>query len=627
MSTRLPSTEQTPPYVPMTERARPGVNPWLIRLPILFTSGLILLVIVLAGALLAYQSRYQNAIFPGMSAYGLDLSGMTVDQAAAALDAQFSYDTDAVFTFRDGERFWQLTAGELGVSFDAQATAQQAFEAGHSANPLQNVAQQASMWLNGRSVSPVVTYDQGVAISQLAEIAGEINVSPVDAQLTVAGTMITSTPAQYGRTLDTNATLRSLDAVILNLNSGGEIPLIVLESPPTIVDAETAAERARAAMSGTVTLVVNESAGGALGPWYATADQIGNLLSTSLVTGEDGSLRYDVQIDMVAFQGFLETLAPGLIMSKQDARFHFDDATSQLQVIQPSVSGRTLDIEGTLARLERGIFSRDQRIVPLAFHYEEPLLHSNVTAAELGITQLVSEATTYYAGSTAARRQNIATAAARFDGIIIPPGGEFSYNYWLGDVSPEAGFEEGFIISGGRTIKGVGGGVCQVSTTAFQAAFYAGFPILERYAHGYRVGYYEAGEGTGMDAAIYTPDLDFRFLNDTPYHLLIESYVFPASDMVQFKFYSTNPGRQVVKQGPVVTNQVPAGATVYEENPSLLTGQTLQVDWAVAGADVTVERVILDMAGNEIGRDRFFSHYLPWSAVIQVAPGEIPAGA
>jgi vancomycin resistance protein YoaR len=235
---------------------------------------------------------------------------------------------------------------------------------------------------------------------------------------------------------------------------------------------------------------------------------------------------------------------------------------------------------------------------------------------------LVSEATTYYRGSTQARRANIAEAASRYDGIIIGPNEEFSYNAWLGDVSPEAGFVEGYIIQGGRTVKGVGGGVCQVSTTAFQAAFYAGFPILERYAHGYRVGYYESGEGVGMDAAIYTPDFDFRFLNDTPYHLLMQVDMFPAQDAIRFRFYSTNPGRRVVKEGPVITGVVPYGQALYEPNAQLTLGQELQVDWAADGADVTVTRIILDLNGNEIKRDSFFSHYMPWRAIIQVAPGD-----
>jgi vancomycin resistance protein YoaR len=198
----------------------------------------------------------------------------------------------------------------------------------------------------------------------------------------------------------------------------------------------------------------------------------------------------------------------------------------------------------------------------------------------------------------------------------------FSFNQYVGDISPEEGYVSGKVIFGGKTIDGVGGGVCQVSTTAFQAAFFAGFPIIERHAHGYRVGYYEAGEGVGMDAAIFTPELDFRFMNDTNYSLLIETSVFPGNNSVQFRFYSTNPGRQVVKSGPEIINVQAPSPTRYEANPDFQAGQELQVDWAAQGAEVRVTRQILDTSGNEIDKDVFYSNYQPWGAIVQVAPGD-----
>src|SRR5205085_1253725 len=98
--------------------------------------------------------------------------------------------------------------------------------------------------------------------------------------------------------------------------------------------------------------------------------------------------------------------------------------------------------------------------------------------------------------------------------------------------------------------------------------------------------------------------------------------VFPSSNSVQFRFYSTNPGRQVVKEGPEVSNVQSPAPTQYEVNPNLAAGQSLQVDWPAEGADVTVTRVILDTQGNEIDRDSFVSHYQPWGAIIQVPQGD-----
>ncbi len=604
----------------------PAISPWLVRLPILFISGGILLMLILTALVGVYEVAVRQRILPGVSSYGVDLGGMTRQQATDALAGHFTYDKDTIFTFRDGDKFWQSSAGDLGVTFDVDATVADAYALGHDGNLIENLSDQALIWLNGRSIAPIIRYDQNVAVARLTAIAREIDRTPEDATLQISDGSVQATPGRSGRTLDVTATLARLDDTILNLSSGGEVPLVINETPPVAWDAQAAAQRAQIALSGPVMLVADDANGGTLGPWIASVDQIRALLKIETVPNGDGTYRYEVNVDPQPFRAYLETLAPGLISAPVDARFHFNEQSGDLEVIQPSRSGRALDIPQTLARMEQAIFSSGDRVVPLAFSYTLPHYSDQVTAAELGITELISQGTTIYTGSSQARKDNIIRAAAKFDGIIIPPHEMFSFDQWLGDVSPEEGYISSKVIVGGRTIDGVGGGVCQVSTTAFQAAFYAGYPIVERYAHSYRVGYYEQGEGAGMDAAIFSPDLDLRFLNDTDYSLLIETSVYPGSNSVQFRFYSTNPGRQVVKQGPEITNVRPAAPTVYEANSDLQPGQSLQVDWAAQGAEVRVTRVILNSSGNEIKREVFYSNYQPWGAIIQVAPGDSRLG-
>jgi vancomycin resistance protein YoaR len=258
----------------------------------------------------------------------------------------------------------------------------------------------------------------------------------------------------------------------------------------------------------------------------------------------------------------------------------------------------------------------------MVYDYTPARYHDGVTAAELGITELIGEATTYYRGSQSNRRTNIAVSVSRFDGVIIGPGEEFSFNTLLGEISPEAGFLEDNLIFGGRTILGIGGGVCQVSTTAFRAAFYAGYTIIERNSHGYRVGYYEQnGQPPGLDAAIWQPERDFRFQNDTPYHLLIEVDIYPANDALQFRMYSTPTGRTVEVETPRVSNLVPPVPDRFEVNNDLRPGEILQVDYSAQGADVNVTRTITYPDGT-VKKDNIFTHYLPWGAIYQVAPGD-----
>jgi vancomycin resistance protein YoaR len=245
----------------------------------------------------------------------------------------------------------------------------------------------------------------------------------------------------------------------------------------------------------------------------------------------------------------------------------------------------------------------------------------------LGVTQLVSEQTTYFYGSSSSRIQNIVAAAGQFHGVLVAPGEIFSMATILSDISLENGFAEALIIYGGRTIKGVGGGVCQVSTTLFRTVFFGGFPVIERYSHAYRVTYYEMDRSgskdarlAGLDAAVFFPLVDFKFQNDTPYWLLMETYVNVQARTITWKFYSTSDGRSVTWDTTGPYNTVPPKPTVFEENPELREGELEQVDYSAEGADVSVSRSVW-RNGQIYFSDEFRTYYQPWSAVCQYGPG------
>jgi hypothetical protein len=187
------------------------------------------------------------------------------------------------------------------------------------------------------------------------------------------------------------------------------------------------------------------------------------------------------------------------------------------------------------------------------------------------------------------------------------------------------GYAEALIILGGQTITGVGGGVCQVSTTLFRTVYFAGYPILERYAHAYRVGYYEQTSGgrdqnlAGLDATVFVPLVDFKFKNDTPYWLLMETYV-NSNQSLTWKFYSTKDGRVVNHTTTGPTNTIEAPDPLYRENPELEKGKIEQVDWAAEGATVVVKRTVT-RGGVVLYNDTITTVYQPWRAVYEYGPG------
>ncbi len=610
----LPTVEPPPlPKAPLLVQ--------LLRLAILSFAGLVLLALSLVVVLLGLQMSLNERIVPGLSIGEIDIGGLTRPEAIAALESEYRSLEEVLYTFNDGERSWTATAAELGLSVPAEALVERAFAIGHGDDVRRNMREQARAWFNGRTLPLTLEFDESNARIFLGRLAGEINRDRQDAQLALDGLSVVVTPGISERRLDIEATLAALSASVLAQSGGAEIALVVDENPAREWNVREAAVLVETALSTPLHLIGSLPNGDLLPPWILTREQILAGLRVTL-QGEGDERRYDVSVDLGAYAGYLRTLSPNLSKPSAEGRFDFDPASGQLTPISLATEGRRLDVEETIRRLETAVFDPVNRRVVMYFETLQPRFPEGITAAELGITELVAEATTYYWGSWQNRRSNIALGAGKLHGIIIAPGEEFSFNQHLGEISPEAGYLEGSVILGGATVTGIGGGICQVSTTMFRAAFSGGYAITERNSHGYRVGYYEyAGAGPGLDAAIWQPEIDLRFQNNSPYHLLIESSFLGAQDALQFRIYSTRHWTTVV-ESPIIREEVPAPEALYVESEDLALGQTRQIDYSADGADVWVYRNVYDTAGNLVQRDQAFTRYSPWQAVFEVAPGD-----
>ena len=409
-----------------------------------------------------------------------------------------------------------------------------------------------------------------------------------------------------------------LEQSLSNLTSVDQA-VVVIEYRPNILDASAQDDLARRILSQPLEIRPGTDLNDTR-VWVFDPETLGRMLTFREINGADGNVTYSVGLDDVQLRGFLESIAPEVARQPENTRVIFNDDTRELDIMTPAVIGRTLDIEASLEQIN-SVLSQGQHQATLAFDLQEPAIGDNVTAADLGITGLIVQQSTYFAGSSESRINNIQIGAAAYHGVLIPPGGTFSFNELLGDISLDSGFSEALIIYGGRTIKGIGGGICQVSTTVFRAAWFGGYPITTRYSHAYRVAYYEQGGlGPGLDATIFTPVVDFQFLNDRDSWLLIETYVSTNNRWIQFKFYGGQDSRTVQVGQPVIRNVVEHGETVWEENAELAAGQVVQVDWAADGMDVVVKRTVT-LADGTVREEDLRTHYQPWRAVCQYGPG------
>lgn len=241
----------------------------------------------------------------------------------------------------------------------------------------------------------------------------------------------------------------------------------------------------------------------------------------------------------------------------------------------------------------------------------------NITTEEandFGIVEPIGVGRSTFYHSIPSRVHNVGLASSRLNGVLIAPGEEFSFVKVLGDVSKFTGYQEAYIISGGKTVLGDGGGVCQVSTTLFRAILDAGLPIVERHSHAYRVGYYEQDQPPGMDATVYVPTVDLKFKNDTGNYILIQNTFNQTNLSLEFVLYGKKDGRQVELSKPVISNAAAAPEPLYQDDPNLPVGTVKQIDFAAPGGkSVFTRKVTKD--GKVIINDTFTSVYRPWQAV------------
>ena len=586
-----------------------------------FISGVVLFFGLIIAWVVGYQLIYAGRIFPGVSVAGVDLSGMTPSDAAVKLNQTLSYPINGKILFRYGEKAWVATPAQLGMVFDPSLSAVTAYDLGRRGGLFGALAGQIRAGGAGANVPPVILFDQRVAFQYLSQIASQIDQPVMEAGLKLEGTNVVTQPGQVGHELKIDATLIYLGSQLQTFTDG-EVQLVVQEIQPQILDVSGQADVARQILSQPLTLAIPNAGSSDPGPYVYTAEILANLIGVQPIRNGD-QVGVQVVLNPTALRDLLVAIKSNVDRLPANAKFIFNDETLQLDLTEDSRIGRTMDVEASIQAINDALL-RGEHTVNLVINEAQPQVTGTTTGQQLGITELIWQETSYFYGSSQERIQNIQAASARFHGVLVAPGETFSMGATMGDVSLDNGFAEALIIYGGRTIKGVGGGVCQVSTTLFRAVFNAGFPIVERTPHAYRVSYYEKTISgavdprlAGLDATVYFPLVDFKFTNDTPYWILMETYM--GNGSLTWKFYSTKDGRSVTYDTTGPVNVVSAPPPSFEVNPELKKNEMKQVDWSANGADVTVTRTVW-RDGSVLFQDTVSTHYEPWRAVCEYGP-------
>ncbi len=225
-------------------------------------------------------------------------------------------------------------------------------------------------------------------------------------------------------------------------------------------------------------------------------------------------------------------------------------------------------------------------------------------------------------GSASFRVQNIVAGSKQLDNIYIAPGEVFDFNRRV-QISTQLGFVDGYIIKGGLLEKDIGGGICQVSTTLFRAAYNAGLPITQRNFHSYRVQYYDP---VGFEATVYSPYKNLKFRNDTGAPLFLQVTWYTRAQRLEMNFFGAKPDRRTAVSAPYVYNVRPAPRARFVPDPTVRFGSVKRISGAERGMNVRITRNVRYNDGRNL-TDYTNSSYVPWGEIYAVNPRDFRVNA
>jgi vancomycin resistance protein YoaR len=540
----------------------------------------------------------------GVTIDGVDVGGLEATDARTLLERRSARlaGRPVVFLAR-GKRF-PIRPVEIGVEPDWKAAVDTAQRQGDGFGPLRGF-KRLDVQVFGADVTPPTRVLSGAMQYKLQLIAQKVNREARDARLVRHGTQFTVVPARRGYVLDTAAAERTVVRALASLdrqNVAVELPFRI-EQPTVRAAALAAALRdARLAVSAPLRLQLGKTR------WLLTPRKIAPLLELP------ANGRSALAVGGPAADAWLEKLGKRVERPAQDAGFAVDG--SHVHVV-PAKPGLALDAVSTAdvvlkAALRRAPVRRIAQL-PVA---ESQAKVSTRAAQAMHIRGLVSSYTTLY-GGIPNRIHNVELVAHLVDQKLIAPGATFSFNQTTGERNAAKGFVEAPVIVNGEVTTGLGGGVCQVSTTVFNAAFEAGLPITERTNHALYISHYPQGR----DATVDYPGLDLKFVNDSGNWLLLRTFVTPSSLTVNL--YGTPMHRRVVSTtSPLVVQGAPPLEKTVD--PALAPGERVVDDGGVPAMSTSVTRDVYTPNGKLLYQNTWYSSYRAEPKLVRIGPAKEP---
>lgn len=557
----------------------------------------VLVVLLLAGvgqaSLLVW---FWGKAYPGVRVAGIDVAGKN-GREIEEIVRNVTTGRGRVVAEWEGQA-WEILPADIGFYYDTTETTRRALEVGRK-----NI-----FWFpEEKNINVAYKVDEERLGKKIGEISSQIDVPLKEAEVVLENSngvkSLKTTPGTNGRLVLDND-FRQMIAESLELAGPTTlvVPVKILEPRLSVNLLSMIEPRAGRVFDKKVQLKTTDD------------EQMWEINDEQIVAWMDPVTAWqDNEI-----QSYVNEFAIGFDRPAQNAAFRYENG--KVKEFRPGKSGVEVvreemvkQIKGTLIGIENG---SENDVVVIPVRQTEPAIKTG-DVNTFGIKDLLGVGESWYTGSIENRIFNLSKAAENMDGVLVAPGEVFSFNKHVGDISIAGGYKPGYIIKDGKTVLGDGGGVCQASSTMFRAALNAGLPIEERWAHAYRVSYYEINTGPGFDATIFTPSVDLRWKNDTGGYVLIQTKIDRTKNYLAFELYGTSDGRKASVSKARVWDRIAPPPTLYIDDPNLARGKTRVAEHSIYGAKVAFDWKVT--RGTEVLQERtFFSNFQPWQGVYYV---------
>lgn len=504
------------------------------RVAAIVGGAVVLLVALYVGASYAVADRVPR----GATVAGVEIGGLSSAQARQALTDGLADRTTAAVPVVAQDVQAELDPQEAGLVLDAGATVDR----------LTGVAltQPVRLWRQLVGVGeqrPVTEVDEAALDAAVEELTGSLALAPVDGTVVFADGAAHTTAAADGWELDTSGAAAVLEEGWLTGARPLELPTAVVEPAVSDEETEQALQTLAAPLAAApVTVRVADQ--------QAVID-VATLTANAAVVPVEGALQ--LQLDGEALSASVLEQLPDLLQEASDARFEFQEGSP---VIVPGTPGTTLDPTALAAAVAQAATADAGRVASVELVQSDP---AETTAAleALGVKEVVSEFSTPLT-SEPRRTGNIANGLAKITGTLVRPGETFSLTEALGPVDAAHGFVQAGAIVNGEHTDAWGGGLSQVSTTTFNAAYFAGFEDVEHTPHSEWFQRYPEGR----EATIFTGVIDMKWKNTSPYGALVQGFV--ADGRAWVRIWSTK--HFTVETEKSGRSNVVAPTTVYSQS-------------------------------------------------------------